>query len=155
MTPDPSPFMVLPFATLLPLFLSHHWERHYRKISAGLGAVVVFYYIFLLNAGTEMLHVGADYVSFMVVIGSLFVVCGGVHIRVKGEGKPWVNCVYLLVGTLLGSVIGTTGASMLLVRPWIRLNKYRFTGYHLAFFIWSATSAERSRRSPRRFSWAI
>ena len=82
-----------------------------------------------------MLHVCGDYLSFMVVIGSLYVVSGGIHLRVKGEAKPWMNCVYLFIGAILGNFIGTTGASMLLIRPWIRMNKYRFTGYHLAFFI--------------------
>ena len=138
---DPHPLFILPFVALLlciallPFFLKHHWERHYHKISVGLGAITVCYYIFGLKAGMEMLRVGGDYISFMVVIGSLFVVSGGIHLRVKGEAKPWINCVYLLIGAILGNIIGTTGASMLLIRPWIRMNKYRFTGHHLAFFI--------------------
>jgi Na+/H+ antiporter NhaD/arsenite permease-like protein len=73
--------------------------------------------------------------SFIVLIGSLFVVAGGIHIGVKGEVKPWVNCVFLLIGAIIANIIGTTGASMLLVRPWIRMNKYRFTGMHTVFFI--------------------
>src|SRR5438552_2199564 len=109
--PDPNPLMTLPFVTmllciaLLPFFLKHHWERHYHKISVGLGLIAVIYYIFGLRAPQRLLHVAGDYVSFMVVIGSLFVVSGGIHIRVKGEAKPWVNCVYLLIGAALGNVI--------------------------------------------------
>src|SRR5438132_4916893 len=139
--PDPSPWMVLPFVTmllciaLLPFFLKHHWERHYHKISVSLGAISVFYYLAVLHAPARVMSVAVDYVSFMVVIGSLFVVSGGIHLRVKGEAKPWVNCVYLLIGAVLANVIGTTGASMLMIRPWIRMNKYRFTGLHIAFFI--------------------
>src|SRR5437660_9918218 len=144
---DPNPLMLLPFAALLlsiallPFVLKHHWERHYHKISVGLGAISVFYYVFVLHDSGEMLRTAGDYVSFMALIGSLFVVSGGIHIRVKGEAKPWVNCVYLLIGAALGSVIGTTGASMLMVRPWIRMNKYRFTGLHLAFFIFIVSNA--------------
>jgi Na+/H+ antiporter NhaD/arsenite permease-like protein len=88
----------------------------------------------------EMLHVAGDYLSFMAVIGSLFVISGGIHIRVKSQAKPWANSLFLLVGTLLGSAVGTTSASMLLIRPWIRMNKYRFTAHHLAFFIFMVSN---------------
>jgi Na+/H+ antiporter NhaD/arsenite permease-like protein len=138
---DPAPLFILPFAglllaiALLPVFLKHHWERHYHKISVGLGAIAVCYYVFWLKAGTEMLHVAGDYISFMAVIGSLFVISGGILIRVRNDSTPGINTLFLLGGALLGNVIGTTGASMLLIRPWIRMNKFRFTGHHLAFFI--------------------
>jgi Na+/H+ antiporter NhaD/arsenite permease-like protein len=138
---DPSPLMVLPFVAMLgaialaPILIKHHWERHYHKISVGLGAIAVFYYLFVLKNWQRMAHVAHEYVSFIALIGSLFVVAGGIHIVVKGEAKPWVNCVYLLIGAVIANVIGTTGASMLLVRPWIRMNRYRFTGFHTVFFI--------------------
>ena len=143
---DPSPLLILPFAALLlaiallPVFLKHHWERHYHKISIGLGAITVCYYLFEFKAWLEIGRVADDYVSFMVIIGSLFVISGGIHIRVKSEAKPWVNTLFLFVGALLGNMIGTTGASMLLIRPWLRMNKYRFTGYHLAFFIFMVSN---------------
>jgi Na+/H+ antiporter NhaD/arsenite permease-like protein len=82
-----------------------------------------------------MLHVAHEYVSFIALIGSLFCVAGGIHIDVKGEAKPWGNCLFLLIGSVLANVIGTTGASMLLIRPWMRMNKYRITGFHIVFFI--------------------
>jgi Na+/H+ antiporter NhaD/arsenite permease-like protein len=63
------------------------------------------------------------------------VVTGGIHIVVKGEAKPSVNTLFLAIGTVLANFIGTTGASMLLIRPWIRMNRYRFTGLHTAFYI--------------------
>ena len=68
-----------------------------------------------------MLHVTHEYVSFIVLIGSLFVVSGGIHIKVNGEAKPITNCMFLLLGAVLANFIGTTGASMLLIRPWIRM----------------------------------
>ena len=69
------------------------------------------------------------------MIGSLFVVAGGIHIRVRGEAKPIINVAFLSLGALLANVIGTTGASMLFIRPWIRMNKYRITSFHTVFFI--------------------
>ena len=141
MVVDPNPLSIIPFAGLLlaialfPVFLKNHWERHYHLIASGLGIITISYYIFGLNAGSEMLDVTGEYLSFMAVIGSLFIISGGIHIQVSKEAKPWVNTLFLLLGALLGNVIGTTGASILLIRPWIRMNKYRFTGHHLAFFI--------------------
>jgi Na+/H+ antiporter NhaD/arsenite permease-like protein len=132
---------ILPFVTLLtivalaPLFFPDWWGRHYPKVCAALSVVVVLYYCFGLNAGKNVLHTAAEYVSFIALVGSLFVVSGGIHISVKGESHPWINVAYLALGALLANVLGTTGASMLLIRPWIRMNKYRVTGHHIIFFI--------------------
>ncbi len=135
--------MCLPFVVMLlsiatmPIFLKHFWEHYYRWISLGLGAISLVYYLFFLRAPLRMATVGGEYVSFIALVGSLFIVTSGIHIQVKGGGaKPWMNCVYLLVSALLANIFGTTGASMLMVRPWIRLNKYRFTSLHTVFFIY-------------------
>jgi Na+/H+ antiporter NhaD/arsenite permease-like protein len=139
--PDPHPAMMLPFALLLaaialgPFVNKHWWEHHYHHVALGLGTITTLYYVLALNAPGRMLHVGHEYVSFIALIGSLFVVSGGIHIRVKGEATPGVNCVFLLIGAVLANFIGTTGASMLLIRPWIRMNKYRITAFHIVFFI--------------------
>lgn len=139
--PDPHPAMVLPFVALLaciamaPFAIKHHWERHYHEVAVGLGIIPIAYYLFVLKAPLSVLHVALEYVSFLSLIGSLFVVAGGIHIVVKGEAKPWVNSLYLLVGAVVANVIGTTGASMLLIRPWLRMNHYRFTNFHTVFFI--------------------
>ncbi len=138
---DPHPAMILPFALLLaciaamPFIHKHWWEHHYPKVAVGLGIVTVVYYVAFLGNGGRMLHVAHEYVSFIALIGSLFVVSGGIHIRVKGEAKPWINCLFLFLGAVLANFIGTTGASMLLIRPWIRMNKYRITAFHIVFFI--------------------
>src|SRR5438046_6399305 len=71
----------------------------------------------------------------MALIGSLCIVCGGIHIDVKGEARPPINCLFLLAGAVLANFIGTTGASMLLIRPWIQMNRYRITAFHVVFFI--------------------
>ena len=120
---------------LLPLILKHHWERNYHLIALTLACLTAGYYLFGLHAPNRVLHELRDYASFIVLIGSLFVVAGGIHVRFKGESLPWHNCVFLFAGGIIANVIGTTGASMLLVRPWIRLNRRRYSGMHTAFFI--------------------
>ncbi|TAL05276.1 MAG: sodium:proton antiporter, partial [Verrucomicrobia bacterium] len=133
--------MILPFALLLgtialaPLLAADWWSRHYAKVAWGLGLVTAGYYALGLHAWTRLLHVGHEYVSFIALIGGLYVVSGGIHIRVKGESTPFVNTVFLLLGAIIANLLGTTGASMLLIRPWIRMNKYRITAHHLVFFI--------------------
>jgi Na+/H+ antiporter NhaD/arsenite permease-like protein len=136
-----NPWMMLPFGLLLvaialaPLLFPDWWSKHYAKVAFGLGAIVLLYYLFGIHATGRVLNIGHDYISFIALVGSLFVVSGGIHINVKGEATPVVNVVFLLVGALLANVLGTTGASMLLIRPWIRMNKYRITAHHIVFFI--------------------
>jgi len=133
--------MIVPFVVLLlaialaPLFFADWWTRHYPKVAIGLGAVTLAYYLFVLGAVTPVLHTAHEYVSFIALIGSLYVVSGGIHIQVRGETTPWFNTGFLLVGAVLANVLGTTGASMLLIRPWLRMNRYRLTTHHVVFFI--------------------
>jgi Na+/H+ antiporter NhaD/arsenite permease-like protein len=133
--------MILPFALMLlaialtPFINLHWWERHFPKVAVGLGMVTTIYYVFFLGNPGRMLHVAHEYVSFIALIGSLFVVAGGIHIEVKGEAKPWANCLFLFIGAVLANVIGTTGASMLLIRPWMRMNQHRIAAFHVVFFI--------------------
>src|SRR5882672_5448761 len=133
--------MILPFGLLLatialaPLFAASWWGKHYPKVAIGLGVITLGYYCFGLHAYPRVLHVAQEYVSFIALIGSLFVVSGGIHINVKGEATPRTNVLFLLFGAIIANVLGTTGASMLLIRPWLRMNKYRLTGHHVLFFI--------------------
>jgi Na+/H+ antiporter NhaD/arsenite permease-like protein len=133
--------MVLPFVALLlsialmPLFAGHFWEHHYAKVALGLGLLTACYYLFVLHHSHPVMHSMTEYISFMALVGSLFVISGGINISVKGEATPTVNVVFLLFGAAIANVIGTTGASMLLIRPWIRMNKYRITSFHIVFFI--------------------
>lgn len=140
---EPMAWMILPFILLLlaialgPLLFPQWWLRHYPKVSIALGLATVCYYCLALPAAatSTVLHTGAEYFSFISLIGSLFVVSGGIHISVKGKATPFANVVFLLSGALLANVLGTTGASMLLIRPWLRMNKYRVTAHHVVFFI--------------------
>jgi Na+/H+ antiporter NhaD/arsenite permease-like protein len=138
---SPNPWMTLPFALLLgalafaPLLAANWWSRHYAKVALGLGAITLAYYIFFFRDVPRVLHTAHDYVSFIALVGSLFVVSGGIHIGVKGEATPFANVVFLLTGAIIANILGTTGAAMLLIRPWIRMNKYRVTAHHIVFFI--------------------
>jgi Na+/H+ antiporter NhaD/arsenite permease-like protein len=138
---EPNPWMIVPFGLLLgtialaPLAAPKWWGKHYPKVACGLGAITLTYYLFGLHQWQRVLHGGLEYVSFITLIGSLYVVSGGIHISISGEATPRLNTLFLLVGAILANFLGTTGASMLLIRPWIRMNKYRVTAHHIVFFI--------------------
>src|SRR5437667_12135243 len=138
---QPNPWMILPFGLLLaaialaPLLIANWWQKHYPQVACALGAVTLVYYLVGLEAYERVWHTATDYINFIVLIGSLFVVSGGIHISVKGEATPLANVVFLFIGAVIANLLGTTGASMLLIRPWLRMNKYRVTAHHLVFFI--------------------
>ncbi|MBJ7259710.1 MAG: sodium:proton antiporter [Chthoniobacterales bacterium] len=133
--------MILPFIVLLlsiafmPFIHLHWWEKNYPKVAVALGAVAIIYYIGFLGQPGRVAEVAHEYISFIALIGSLFVVAGGIHISVRGEATPLRNTVFLAIGAVAANFIGTTGASMLMIRPWIRMNKYRITAFHVVFFI--------------------
>ena len=133
--------MILPFVLLLgaiasaPLIAPQWWLRHYSKVALGLGAITLGYYIFVLRDPASLAHTGHEYVSFIALVGSLYVVSGGIHIGVKGQATPFANVIFLFIGAVIANLLGTTGAAMLLIRPWIRMNKYRVTAHHIVFFI--------------------
>ena len=133
--------MILPFAVLLaaialgPLLFAKWWLKHYPKVALGLAAVTLIYYLAGLHAYGSVLKVAHEYLSFIALVGSLYVIAGGIHLNVKGEATPFANVVFLLIGAVVANFLGTTGASMLLIRPWIRMNKYRVTAHHIVFFI--------------------
>jgi len=136
---------VIPFGLLLlliatmpltPHSVKRFWERFYPAVAIGLGLLVASFYLWQVPHGShKVLSTLEDYFAFIVLIGSLFVVAGGIHIVIRGEARPSGNVIFLLVGALLANLIGTTGASMVLIRPWIRMNKYRITAFHIVFFI--------------------
>ncbi len=138
---SPNPWMLLPFGLLLgaiasgPVLAPKWWLRHYAKVALGLGAVTLGYYIFVLRDTRSLGHTGHEYVSFIALVGSLYIVSGGIHIGVKGEATPFRNVIFLFIGAVIANLLGTTGAAMLLIRPWIRMNRYRVTAHHIVFFI--------------------
>jgi Na+/H+ antiporter NhaD/arsenite permease-like protein len=141
--------MVVPFGLLLasmavlPLHAERWWTRHYAKLSFSLAAVTLCYYLWNPAAGAleTVRRAAQDYFGFIVLIGSLYVVSGGIHIRVKGEATPALNTLFLAIGGAVANVLGTTGASMLLIRPWLRMNRRRTTAHHVVFFIFIVSNA--------------
>jgi Na+/H+ antiporter NhaD/arsenite permease-like protein len=131
-----APFIALLLAIAVVPFINRHWwEHNYPYVSFGLGAVVVVYYLAGLQNGGRLLVTLVDYVSFIALIGSLFVVAGGIHIQIKGKSRPLANTFLLAIGAVLANIVGTTGASMILIRPFLRVNKYRIRPFHVVFFI--------------------
>lgn len=122
--------------TLMPKF----WHQHYFKIASAWAVICI---AFLLLKFDSSMVLGAlnhtilhDYLPFVILIGSLFVITSGIHINIAGQGTPLTNVSVLTIGGLLASFIGTTGAAMLLIRPLIRLNSYRQKKAHvIVFFI--------------------
>ena len=142
----PSGISVIPFALLLlliatgPLFFEHFWHHYYPHVAIGLGVGVCVYYAFGLHDTDSIIHSGAEYVQFIALLAALFMAAGGIMINVDKEGKPMVNVMMLIFGAILANLIGTTGASMLLIRPFIRLNKDRIKAYHIIFFIFMVSN---------------
>lgn len=139
--PLPDPVMVLPFILLLgmiatgPLFYHHFWEKNYPKIAVALGSITMFYYLYFLHDTYTVLHTIDEYISFIALLGSLFVASGGILIKIDRKSTPMLNAGLLLFGAVIANVIGTTGASMLLIRPFIKVNSDRIKPYHIIFFI--------------------
>jgi len=139
--PDPPPWLLGPFILLLaaialmPFINQAWWHHHYPKVALALGALVAACYLFLLHAPARVLDAGHEYISFIALVGSLFIVVGGINLRLKLAAKPETNVLFLLVGAVLANFIGTTGASILLIRPFVRMNQSRIAAYHIVFFI--------------------
>lgn len=135
----------IPFAgillsiALLPLLLPDFWHHHFGKISALWAAALGIPFLVAYRGGAlyEILHIIlADYVPFIILLWSLYTVSGGILLRGKLRGTPIVNVIMLIIGTLLASWMGTTGAAMLMIRPFLRANNYRKNRtFMVVFFI--------------------
>ncbi len=137
----PPPWMVLPFVIILlmiatgPLFYPHHWHHHYPKYSVALGLFVALYYIFVLDGFTPILHSVEEYLSFIALVASLFIAASGIYLKINAKGRPLTNVALLFVASLIANLIATTGAAMLFIRSYLRLNEGRIQPYHVVFFI--------------------
>ncbi|MCA8908400.1 MAG: sodium:proton antiporter, partial [Rhodospirillaceae bacterium] len=120
-------FWVIPFVGILmsialgPLVAPHFWHAHFGKVALGwaLAFLVPFALIFGFDlAAYETLHTALlEYIPFLILLGSLFTVAGGVRVTGSLQGSPVVNTAILAIGTVIASWMGTTGAAMLLIRP--------------------------------------
>ncbi len=136
---------VLPFVGILlsialfPLLAPRFWHHHFPKVSAFWAVAFAFPFIlaFRGQAVHDILHIYiVDYIPFIILLWALFTVAGGILIRGSFAGTPLLNSVFLLVGTLIASWVGTTGAAMLLIRPVLRANaRRRYRAHTVVFFI--------------------
>ncbi len=135
----------IPFACMLlsialfPLLAPNIWHHHFGKISAfwALSIAVPFVITYHGLALHQILHIIiADYIPFIILLWSLYTVSGGILLRGTLVGTPAVNTGMLLIGTLLASWMGTTGAAMLMIRPFLRANNHRKNRtFMIVFFI--------------------
>lgn len=139
-----SPLWGVPFAglllsiALLPLLAPRFWHHHDGKVALAwaMAFMVPFALQFGLPAAAhELVHAAlAEYLPFIILLTALFTVAGGIHIRGNLHGAPGLNTAILAVGAVLASIMGTTGASMLLIRPLIRANDNRIHRAHVVVF---------------------
>ena len=136
----------LPFVGLLlsiatgPLLYPHLWEHHYGKFAAFWSALVILPMAATYGPATmteAVLHtLLLEYMSFIILLFALFTIAGGILVAGNIHGTPLTNAALLLIGALLASVVGTTGASMIMIRPVIRANDNRpFNAHVVIFFI--------------------
>lgn len=139
--PTPPVWLVIPFAVLLvmiatgPLFFAHHWHHHYPKYAVALGVVVAGYYILVLGSSTPVVHAVQEYIAFIALVASLFIAASGIYVRVNAKGVPLTNVMLLFAASVIANLIATTGAAMLFIRAYMRLNTGRIKAYHIVFFI--------------------
>jgi Na+/H+ antiporter NhaD/arsenite permease-like protein len=141
-----APFLLdLLLIAALPLLWARFWDSNWNKLTVGFiaAAPVVGYLLGGPPDGAQLLlDSGREYAAFMTLLGALFVISGGIHLRGALAGTPAVNTAFLAAGALLASVIGTTGASALLIRPLLRANHQRRRRRHLViFFIFIVSNA--------------
>jgi Na+/H+ antiporter NhaD/arsenite permease-like protein len=138
-------WMVTPFGLLLaaiaivPFINRAWWDRYYAHVSIGLGFAVFAYYSLVLDV-RRMLETSVDYISFIMLIGSLFVASSGIFLHTERHATPWMNTFILAAGAVVSNLLGTTGASMLMIRPFLRMNKQRIRGFHVVFFIFTVSN---------------
>lgn len=141
-----APFVLLLMSiAILPLVSAKWWHRHFPDVAFFLGTLVVAYFLTaysrpgyeqgLSYGKAKLMHAGIEYVSFIALIGGLYVVSGGILVSLRGRATPLVNTALLGLGAVLANVVGTTGASVLLIRPFMKSNDGRLRPLHVVFFI--------------------
>jgi Na+/H+ antiporter NhaD/arsenite permease-like protein len=134
------PFIgILLSIALFPLFAPEFWHHHFGKVSA-FWAIVIAVPLLIIYKGAALhsfLHIIlTDYIPFIILLWGLFTVSGGILLKGSLRGTPIVNTIMIIIGTILASWMGTTGAAMLLIRPFLRANNYRKNrAFMVVFFI--------------------
>ena len=131
------PFILMLLSiAVLPLFFHHFWEKNTNKLIITLLLCIPAIAFLFASGHQENLFetIVFDYVPFMILLGSLYTITGGVFLSGDIEAKPLVNTAFLALGAVLASIMGTTGAAMLLIRPVIQTNKERTFKVHTVLF---------------------
>ena len=134
-------WLIIPFILLLamiatgPLLYEKFWHKYYSYIAIFLASIVIIFYLLKLKNLHTPIESFFDYMQFIALIASLYIASSGIFIRVNKKATPFINVSILFIGSLISNLIGTTGASMLLIKPFIRLNQGRLKIYHIIFFI--------------------
>ena len=131
---------------LLPLVAPRFWHHHFGKVTAGwaLAFLLPFALVYGMGAaGVNLVHaLLAEYLPFVILLTALYAVAGGIYVRGNLRGSPGLNTAILAIGAVLASFMGTTGASMLLIRPLLRANDNRLHQAHVVvFFIFIVSNA--------------
>ncbi len=134
------PFVgILLSIAIIPMMAPVFWHHHFPKVSIAWSLIMAVPLVIAYRGEAiyQLSHIVlADYIPFLILIGGLFIVSGGIYLKGTLVGKPLINTAMLLIGTVLASWMGTTGAAMLLIRPVIRANKARRYKVHtIVFFI--------------------
>jgi Na+/H+ antiporter NhaD/arsenite permease-like protein len=129
------PFLALLVAiAVLPMAAPRWWNNNANKIIVSVAASLPVLAVVLRCNPALLQHSLLDYFSFVTLMGALFVISSGIYIRGEFAGTPFENTLFLATGALLSNVIGSTGASILLVRPYMRANHARQHKTHLMVF---------------------
>jgi len=122
---------------LFPLLAPHFWHHHFGKVTAVWALLFAIPFVLAYHdaATHEIFHIYLkDYIPFIILLWSLYTVAGGILLEGAPVGTPITNTVMLAIGTLIASWVGTTGASMLLIRPMLRMNQHRQNKVHVIIF---------------------
>ena len=135
------PFIgVLLCIAICPLAVPEFWHHHFGKVAVFWALAVAIPMVMVHGGGVAVNSIAhaliADYIPFIIFVGSLYTVAGGIHIRSSFIGRPAVNTAFLALGAVCANIMGTTGAAMLLIRPLIAANAHRRYDMHtFVFFI--------------------
>src|SRR4051812_21235180 len=130
-----APFILLLLSiAVVPLTLPQWWDKNTNKLLLSVAVSIPVLLVIVPGAPHLLLDSMRDYFSFIVLLGALFVISGGIFIKGEMAGTPLVNTAFLATGAVLANLIGTTGASMLLIRPYLRANHARQHQAHLVVF---------------------
>lgn len=143
-------FMCIPFAglilsiALLPLIAPKVWHKHYGKIAFGwliAGAWSIGYFLSPETAVRSISHaLVEDYVPFMCIVFALYTISGGLRVHIHANPTPGLNTAILFLGAIFSNLVGTSGASMILIRPFLKLNHHRSNRTHQVIFFILAVS---------------